>query len=96
MANRILLDRASCAALAIASPRINRGSLRCAACTITSQGQAWDQISLARYDSEKQMHVLLPANVDEMDTLLFEGGLSLAVPDVQPLRVKSLPPWERM
>jgi hypothetical protein len=64
--------------------------------TITSQGQAWDQISLARYDSEKQMHVLLPANVDEMDTLLFEGGLSLAVPDVQPLRVKSLPPWERM
>lgn len=62
----------------------------------TTQGQAWDQISLARYGSEKQMHVLLPANVDEMDTLLFEGGLSLAVPDVQPLRVKSLPPWERM
>ena len=55
---------------------------------ITTQGQAWDQVALKHYGSEKL--------VDEMDALLFEGGLSLAVPDVQPLRVKSVPPWERM
>ena len=62
----------------------------------TTQGQAWDNIALNRLSSEKQMGVLLPANVDEIDTLLFEGGLDLAVPEVKPLRVKSVPPWERM
>ncbi len=63
---------------------------------ITTQGQAWDQVALKHYGSEKLMDKLPPANVDEMDALLFEGGLSLAVPDVQPLRVKSVQPWERM
>lgn len=63
---------------------------------ITTQGQAWDQIALKHYGSEKLMDKLPPANVDEMDSLLFAGGLELAVPDVQPMRVKSTPPWERM
>lgn len=63
---------------------------------ISLQGQAWDQVALKRYGSEKQMGVLLPANVDEMDALLLGGGNSLAIPKVEPLRVKSLPPWERM
>lgn len=62
----------------------------------TTQGQAWDQIALKQYGSEKQMAALLPANTDELDTLFFEGGISVAVPDVEPLRVKSVPPWERM
>lgn len=62
----------------------------------TTQGQAWDQISLKHYGSEKQMGALLPANIDELDTLLFEGGITVAVPDVEPVRVKSVPPWERM
>lgn len=61
----------------------------------TTQGQAWDQISLKRYGSEKRMHALLPANTDELDALFFGGGISVAVPDVEPLRVKSVPPWEK-
>ncbi len=60
------------------------------------QGQAWDQISLRRYGAEKQMGVLLPANPDEIDALLFQGGVEIIAPDVAPLRVKSLPPWERL
>lgn len=63
---------------------------------ITVQGQAWDQVALKRYGSEKQMGSLLPANVDEIDALLFEGGIALEIPAIEPLRVKSLPPWERM
>ena len=62
----------------------------------TIQGQAWDQVSLERYGSEKQMGALLPANADEIDALLFEGGVTLEIPEVEPLREKSLPPWERM
>lgn len=62
----------------------------------TVQGQAWDQVSLARIGSEKQMSALLPVNVDEMDAVFFAGDTRLQIPDVQPLAVKSLPPWERM
>ena len=63
---------------------------------ITVQGQAWDQVALKRYGSEKQMGALLPANVDESDVLLFKGGTALEIPEIQPLRVKSVPPWERL
>lgn len=63
---------------------------------ITVQGQAWDQVALKRYGSEKQMGSLLPANVDEIDALLFEGGIALEIPVIEPLRVKSVPPWERL
>lgn len=63
---------------------------------ITVQGQAWDQVALKRYGSEKQMSALLPVNVDEIDALLFEGGIALEIPVIEPLRVKSIPPWERL
>ena len=62
----------------------------------TIQGQAWDQAALKHYGSEKQMGALLPANADEIDALLFEGGVTHEIPEVEPLREKSLPPWERM
>ncbi len=63
---------------------------------ITVQGQAWDQISLARYGSEKQMSPILPANVEEMDALIFGGDTVIEVPDVRIQAVRNLPPWERM
>lgn len=62
----------------------------------TVQGQAWDMIALKRYGSEKLMGVLLPANVNEIDALFFEGGVAIEIPKVEPLRVKSVPPWEKM
>ena len=62
----------------------------------TTQGQMWDQISLARYGSEKQMAELLPPNVDEMDALFLGGEVQLAVPEMPVQRVRNLPPWERM
>lgn len=62
----------------------------------TSQGYAWDQAALARLGGETQMGALLPENVEEMDALLFGGGVSLKIPDVAPQAKRSLPPWERM
>ncbi len=63
---------------------------------VTTQGQAWDQIAKREYSQETMMGVLLPENVEHMDTLFFSGDVSVRTPDVQPERVKSLPPWERM
>lgn len=62
----------------------------------TIQGQAWDQVAIERYGSEKQMAVLLSANVEELDALQFSGDMDLNIPDVAPQPVRSLPPWERM
>lgn len=62
----------------------------------TSQGYAWDQAALARLGAETQMGALLPANVEEMDSLLFGGGVQLRIPDVTPQAQRNLPPWERM
>lgn len=63
---------------------------------ITIQGQAWDQVALERYGSEKQMDILPSANVEEADAIFFGGGIELALPDVRPQAVRSMPPWERM
>lgn len=62
----------------------------------TTQSLAWDQVSKKKYGSEKQMGVLPPANPDQIDALLFQGGLELKIPAVTPLAAKSLPPWQRM
>jgi len=63
----------------------------------TTQGQMWDQIALARLNSELAMTDVARANVDEADCLEFPGEMRLSVPDaatVEPER--TLPPWERM
>ena len=62
----------------------------------TGQGQAWDQIAKSRYASEKSMGVLLPANADEMDCLIFSGEIELKLPQIKVEPVRSLPPWERL
>ncbi len=63
----------------------------------TVQGQMWDQIALARLNSELAMTDVARANVEEADCLEFAGEVKLAVPEagsVEPVR--NLPPWERM
>lgn len=62
----------------------------------TKQGQAWDQIAKARLTQEKMMAVLLPENVDAMDTLLFPGEVKVTVPDMAAARIRSVPPWEKL
>ena len=63
----------------------------------TTQGTAWDQIAKDRCGSELQMGTVLSENITEADTLLFSGETTVTVPEnVEAVRVRSLPPWERM
>lgn len=50
-----------------------------------SQGEAWDQIALARLSGERRMGEVLACNVAELDALLLGGETAV-----------SLPPWERL
>ena len=63
----------------------------------TVQGQAWDQLSLNAYGSETHMGKLLPANSEELDTLLFSGDVAVAIPQIEVRAAsKSVPPWEKL
>lgn len=61
-----------------------------------SQGQAWDQASLANLGSEKLMGAVIAENPEDADALLFGGGAKLEMPEIKPRAVVSLPPWEKM
>lgn len=64
--------------------------------TITNQGRAWDQYARDAYGEERLMDAVIRANAEEADTLLFSGGLEIAVPEGQAKgAVSTLPPWEQ-
>jgi len=64
----------------------------------TVQGDTWDIIALKMYPNlgaEKLMHILLQANPEHQETIIFEANVVLKIPDVDIPVVQSLPPWKR-
>ena len=62
----------------------------------TVEGDTFDRLSLEAYDDEMQAGLIMDANPDYINTLVFDAGVSLYIPiidDVQ--RPESLPPWRR-
>lgn len=67
-----------------------------------TQGEAWDQIALARLAGERRMGDVLACNADELDALLLGGETAVSLPaagggqSARSGRTRSLPPWERL
>lgn len=65
-----------------------------------SQGEAWDQIALARLAGERRMGEVLACNANELDALLLGGETAVSLPaggrSGRSGRTRSLPPWERL
>lgn len=60
------------------------------------QGDTFDLIALAAYHEERLAHVIMQANPELMDTLVFEGGEPVVIPIISnPTTPDSLPPWRR-
>lgn len=62
----------------------------------TQQGDTWDLIALRMYPkvgAEKLMNILIEANADYVDTVIFPANIILDVPDVDTPVVSVLPPW---
>ena len=60
----------------------------------TSQGEAWDQVSMTLWGREDMVHHLLAANPRHRHLVLLPADLELTVPDVQvPVREEP-PPWQ--
>lgn len=63
---------------------------------ITVQGDTFDGLALKHYDDEKQASAIIAANLDYCDTLIFDAGVELVIPDAAALTLpETLPPWRR-
>jgi len=62
----------------------------------TVNGDTFDALALWYYNDEKQAHTIIQANPDHCDTLIFEAGVSLVIPDAVTITPpETLPPWRR-
>lgn len=63
---------------------------------VTVEGDTFDMLALTFYNQEKLASVIIQANPDYCDTLIFEAGIPLMIPDVAGVTLpESLPPWRR-
>lgn len=63
---------------------------------VTVEGDTFDMLALIFYKQEKLASVIIQANPDYCDTLIFEAGITLVIPDVAEVTMpESLPPWRR-
>lgn len=62
----------------------------------TIQGDTWDMIAFREYaglGGEKLTHILLDANTEHLNTVIFPAGVELNIPEVYAPASRSLPPW---
>lgn len=62
----------------------------------TVKGDTFDALALWYYNDEKQASTIIQANLDHCDTLIFEAGISLVIPDAATITPpETMPPWRR-
>ena len=60
----------------------------------TRQGDTWDSIAHVVYGDEAYMQAMIRLNWTQVDTLVFNGGISLKMPDRIAYTPPGLPPWK--
>lgn len=61
----------------------------------TKLGDTFDSIAFAQLGAEKYTKELMEANPGNLDVVIFSGGVSLVIPDIDRLDTTSVstPPW---
>lgn len=63
---------------------------------VTSQGDTWDSIAYYLFGSEGYMGILMDANLDLLDVLVFSAGTVIQVPAEIPEEVdEDMPFWRQ-
>ncbi len=62
----------------------------------TVEGETFDMLALRYYDEEKLASIIIQANPDYCDVLVFESVTEIIIPDA-PAAIfpETLPPWRR-
>ena len=62
----------------------------------TVEGDTFDGLALEYYNDEKQASLIIRANLDYCDVLIFEADVELKIPIVENAETPdTLPPWRR-
>ena len=66
--------------------------------TLSRMGETWDMIARRVYGDEHFMDVLIAANIELRNVVLFPYGVEIALPDIDTASTAynvNLPPWKR-
>lgn len=64
---------------------------------LTSEGDTFDIIAFKEYQDEKLSSYIIQANLEYVDTLIFEQGIKILIPILNIINIpESLPPWRRI
>lgn len=61
----------------------------------TISGDVWDMIAKEQLGGERYTSLLMQANPEHLNTVVFSAGVSLVLPEVTTPIPESLPPWRR-
>lgn len=61
----------------------------------TTQGDMWDLIAKRLYNDEASLNILLEANQQYADIVVFPAEIVLEVPEYTAPATSMLPPWRR-
>ena len=63
---------------------------------ITVEGDTFDSLALRYYNEERLASRIIQMNPEYCDTLIFEAGIMLYIPDISTVDMPgTLPPWRR-
>lgn len=65
---------------------------------ISNAGDTWDLLAFRAYGNEKLMDVLIKANFEHRDVVIFSYGTVINVPEIDTTSSEfeaNLPPWKR-
>lgn len=61
----------------------------------TVSGDTFDMIALDFFDNEVKASVIISANPDYADVIIFEANVTLKIPIITRTQATTLPPWKR-
>ena len=61
----------------------------------TKQGATWDLIAWRELGDVRHVEALINANRALIETQIFEAGVEINLPTVEPIAKEVLPPWKR-
>lgn len=61
----------------------------------TMQGDTFDMLALDAYDDEFKAHLIIQANPQYANVLVFDAGVKLTIPIIEQEAASTLPPWKR-
>lgn len=63
---------------------------------ITKKGDTWDSIAYEHYGSEEMIAPIIRANRAHVETVIFNYGVALEIPEIERTgNSANLPPWRK-